>query len=141
MTYTDKETLEILRFELKFLEDGGYGRSPRTPWRPSFIYVDSPTCLNFNDPSRPHTCDGCSLMQFVPEKHRSEPVPCWTIPIGTEGQTVENLYACGSQAELEEMLKAWLRTKISKIEARLAGTESAEEMKHRESFGRVSGRA
>ena len=31
--------LEILRFELKFLEDGGYGRSPRTAWRPTNIFA------------------------------------------------------------------------------------------------------
>ncbi len=125
MTHTEKETLDILRFELKFLEDGGYGRSPRTPWRPSFVFIDSPTCLNFNDASRSNACDGCSLMQFVPEGRREEPVPCWTIPIGPEDQTVENLYAYSSQAELEETLKTWLRTKISKIEARLAAKDSA----------------
>ena len=61
MTHTEKETLDILRFELKFLEDGGYGRSPRTPWRPSFVFIDSPTCLNFNDASRSNACDGCCL--------------------------------------------------------------------------------
>lgn len=125
MTHTEKEILDILRFELKFLEDGGYGRSPRTPWRPSFIFIDSPTCLNFNDASRPNACGGCSLMQFVPAGRRDEPVPCWTIPIGAEGQTVENLYAYGSQEELEETLKTWLRTRIRKIEARLAAQTSA----------------
>ncbi len=29
-----EEVLELLRFELQFLEDGGYGRSPHTPTRP-----------------------------------------------------------------------------------------------------------
>jgi hypothetical protein len=33
--------LELLKFELKFVEDGGYGRSPRTPWRPPYILEDS----------------------------------------------------------------------------------------------------
>jgi hypothetical protein len=120
MVHSERETLDILKFELKFLEDGGYGRSPRTPWRPSFVFIDSPTCLNFNDSSRPHACTGCALMQFVPKKYQDEPVPCWTIPIGPQGETVENLYGYSSQAELEENLKAWLRVKISKLEARLA---------------------
>ncbi len=124
MSYTERETLDILRFELKFLEDGGYGRSPRTPWRPSFIFVDSPTCLNFNDSARPHPCGGCSLMQFVSEAHQGEPVPCWTIPIGPNGQTVENLYGYSTQEELEKALKAWLREKIAKIEAHLAAEDS-----------------
>ncbi len=125
MPHTERETLDILKFELKFLEDGGYGRSPRTPWRPSFAFVDSPTCLNFGDSSRPNPCTGCALMQFVPEGRRQEPVPCRTIPIGREGQTVDDLYAYGSQAELEETLKAWLRAKISKMEAHLAAKDSA----------------
>jgi hypothetical protein len=120
MKLTERETLHILKFELKFLEDGGYGRSPRTPWRPSFVFVDSPTCLNFDDSSRSNPCTECSLMQFVPEGHRLESVPCWTIPIGPNGQTVENLYGYNSQEELEEALKVWLRAKINKIEAHLA---------------------
>ena len=66
------ETLELLRFELKFLEDGGYGRFPRAPWRPSFIFEDSPTCLNFGDPSRTIPCEECVLMQFVPEELKAE---------------------------------------------------------------------
>jgi hypothetical protein len=46
--------------------------------------MDSPNCLNFNDRSRPNACDGCSLMQFVPDGLRDEPIRCWTIPIGPE---------------------------------------------------------
>lgn len=125
MAHSERETLNILKFELKFLEDGGYGRSPRTPWRPSFVLVDSPTCLNFDDASRPNPCNECSLMQFVPGGHTEESVPCWSIPIGPEGQTVENFYAYSTQAELEEALKSWLRQKIAKIEAHLAVKESA----------------
>jgi hypothetical protein len=40
-----QQILELLKFELKFLEDGGYGRSPHTPWRPQLIFEDSPSCL------------------------------------------------------------------------------------------------
>jgi len=32
MTHDDQDLLELLTFELKFLENEGYGRSPRTPW-------------------------------------------------------------------------------------------------------------
>lgn len=31
MLKEDRDVLEVLRFELDFLENGGYGRSPRTP--------------------------------------------------------------------------------------------------------------
>src|SRR5262249_30721968 len=83
---------EVLQFELDFLEQGGYGRSVRTPWLPKVPFVDSPSCLNFNDPERPHPCKGCVLMEFVPEQHRSERVPCHHIPLTPSGATVESLF-------------------------------------------------
>jgi len=116
--------LEVLRFELKFLEDGGYGRSPRTPWRATNIFEDSPTCLNFGDPSHPHPCNECFLMQFVPEKKQGERVPCHFIPLTAKGETVDDFYRWGTQIEVEEALKNWLRKEIKRIEA-LEGSEQA----------------
>jgi hypothetical protein len=69
------EMLELLKFELKFVEDGGYGRSPRTPWRPPYILEDSPSCPNLGDPSRPYPCSECRLITFVPSELRSERSP------------------------------------------------------------------
>ena len=121
------EILELLRFELKFLEDGGYGRSPRTPWRPSFIFEDSPTCLNFGDPSRTIPCSECILMQFVPVGQRAQRVPCRHIPLTENGDTIEHLYRHSTQAELEDALKNWLRKEITRIEAQcVASVQSAE---------------
>jgi len=114
--------LEVLRFELKFLEDGGYGRSPRTPWRATNIFEDSPTCLNFGDPSHPHPCNECFLMQFVPEEKQGERVPCHFIPLTAKGETVDDFYRWGTQIEVEEALKNWLRKEIKRIEA-LEGSE------------------
>ena len=109
--------LEVLRFELKFLEDGGYGRSPRTPWRATNIFEDSPTCLNFGDPSHPHPCNECFLMQFVPEEKQGERVPCHFIPLTAKGETADDFYRWGTQIEVEEALKNWLRKEIKRIEA------------------------
>ena len=106
--------LEVLRFELKFLEDGGYGRSPRTPWRATNIFEDSPTCLNFGDPSHPHPCNECFLMQFVPEKKQGERVPCHFIPLNNDGETIEDLEE--NQAKLEREVTKWLRDRIKEIE-------------------------
>jgi hypothetical protein len=53
MTDENRALLEMLKFELRFLEEGGYGRSPRTPWKPTRTFQDSPSCLNFDDPARP----------------------------------------------------------------------------------------
>jgi hypothetical protein len=126
MAQDERETLELLRFELKFLEDGGYGRSPRTPWRASQTFEDSPTCLNFDDPSRPHPCSECSLMQFVPEQCREEAIPCRFIPLGPHGENVDYFYRCGTQPELEESLKGWLRRQITRIESHLRPLQPAQ---------------
>ena len=116
MTQDDRDILEVLKFELKFLEDGGYGRSPRSPWRPTYIFEDSPSCLNFNDPARPLPCGECPLMEFVPAESREESAPCRFIPINEKGQTIDYFYRCGTQREMEEALGRWLRERISGIE-------------------------
>jgi hypothetical protein len=127
MAHSDREVLEILRFELQFLEDGGYGRLPRASWRPSFVFTDSPTCLNFDDSSRPHACSACALLRFVPEGQHEEPTPCWSIPVGTNGESIEDLYRCGTQLELEEALKGWLQGEIHRLEASLAPAANGEQ--------------
>jgi hypothetical protein len=70
MAQDERDLLDLLKFELKFLEDGGYGRSPHAPWRRQTAFEDSPTCPNFGDPTRPHSCAECLLMRFVPRELR-----------------------------------------------------------------------
>ncbi|HTT21937.1 MAG TPA: hypothetical protein VMG82_23610 [Candidatus Sulfotelmatobacter sp.] len=116
MAKDDRDILDILKFELSFLEDGGYGRSPHDPWRAPAIFEDSPICPNFCDPARPHPCESCLLEQFVPEGQRKESIPCRLIPLTSDGMTVEDLYRIGSQIEMEEALAKWLRAQIARIE-------------------------
>jgi hypothetical protein len=116
MAQDDRDILEILKFELSFLEDGGYGRSPQAPWRAPAIFEDSPICPNFCDPARPHACESCLLEQFVPEGQQKESVPCRFIRLTEQGLTVEDLYRTGSQAEMEVALAKWLRAQIERIE-------------------------
>src|ERR1039458_6325274 len=59
MSEEKRELLEKLKFELAFVEDGGYGRSVRTPHKPTSPFQDSLTCLILGDPSRPHPCAEC----------------------------------------------------------------------------------
>ena len=33
MPQDDRNTLEVLKAELNYVQKGGYGRSPREPWR------------------------------------------------------------------------------------------------------------
>ena len=125
MAQDARDILEVLRFELGFVEDGGYGRSPHAPWRAPAIFEDSPICPNFCDPARPHPCETCLLEQFVPEARRAESVPCRFIQLTEQGQTVEDFYRTGSQVEMEEALARWLRAQIDKIEKERAVATNA----------------
>ena len=116
MAKDDRNLLDLLKFELKFLEDGGYGRSPHTPWRHPLVFEDSLTCLNFGDPARPHPCSECLLMDFVPAELKDQPSPCRLIPLTPKGETADYFYRCGTQMELEEALAGWLRNQVSEIE-------------------------
>jgi len=116
MAKDERDLLDLLKFELKFLEDGGYGRSPRTPWRRPLAFEDSLTCLNFGDPARPHPCRECLLMEFVPAELKDQVSPCRLIPLTPKGETADYFYRCGTQLELEEALAGWLREQISQIE-------------------------
>ena len=116
MAQDGRDILEVLKFELNFLLDGGYGRSPHAPWRAPAVFEDSPICPNFCDPARPHPCDSCLLEQFVPQGQKKESVPCRFIPVSKDGRTIEDLYRTGSQIEMEEALANWLRAQIERIE-------------------------
>jgi len=116
MAQDDRDILDVLRFELSFLQDGGYGRSPRMPWRAPAVFEDSPICPNFCDPAHAHPCESCLLEQFVPQGQRSESIPCRFIALTKDGQTVEDLYRTASQVEMEEALANWLRAQIERIE-------------------------
>lgn len=121
MLKDDRDILEILRFELDFIENGGYGRSVRTPWKPTSIFQDCLTCINFGDPNRTHPCNECLLMDFVPPDRRSESLPCHHIPLNVAGETVARLERRENQQELEEAVKNWLHATIRRLEEERAG--------------------
>ena len=114
MAKDDRDILELLKDELAFIEQGGYGRSVRTPWLPKSVFQDSLTCINFGDPDRAHPCDECHLIDFVANEHHS--VPCHFIALNEAGETIEDLEAQDNQAKLEATLKQWMRAKIKQIE-------------------------
>jgi hypothetical protein len=116
MAKDDRDQLDLLKFELKFLEDGGYGRSPHTPWRRPLAFEDSLTCPNFGDPAHTIPCSDCLLMEFVPAELKDQVSPCRLIPLTSKGETADYFYRCGTQLELEEALTGWLRDQISQIE-------------------------
>lgn len=116
MAKDDRDILAILKFELDFLENGGYGRSVRTPWKETSLFQDSLTCINFGDPARTRPCDECLLMDFVPKDLRSTSVPCHQIPMSDQGESLEVIQLRRGRLEAEEALKNWLRQAIHRIE-------------------------
>jgi hypothetical protein len=120
MSKDERDVLELLRAELDYLEKGGYGRRVRTPRKPTSIFQDSLTCLNFGYPYRAHPCDECFLDALVPPERHAEEVPCHHIALDAEGTTVEDIESEDNQQKLEEKVKAWLRSKIMEIEEQRA---------------------
>ena len=118
MSTDERDPLELLKAELDFIEKGGYGRSVRTPWKPTSVFQDSLSCLNYGYPYRAHPCSECLLDDFVPVGQHATLVPCHHIPLDAEGETVEELELADNQQLLEEKVKAWLRARIKEIEDR-----------------------
>ena len=116
MRKDERDVLEVLKFELEFLQKGGYGRSSRAPWRPQVIFEDSPTCMNYNCKENPAPCSDCVLMHWVPSESRAEKIPCRHIPLGATGETLYSLYRYGDSHEVEEAVGTWLRATIARLE-------------------------
>jgi hypothetical protein len=127
MAKDDRDILETLKQELDFIEKGGYGRSVKTPWKPTSSFQDSLSCLNYGYPYKAHPCSECFLIDFVPMKGCAEKVPCHHIPLNEKGDTIESLEAEENQQKLEENLKTWLRAKIKKMEEARAAQEAEQQ--------------
>ena len=111
-----RDVLEVLRAELQFVEEGGYDRSPATPWKWASTFRHSPSCVNFNDAARTHPCTDCLLIDFVPVAGLSQDLPCHHIPIGPAGETVQAMERQDDVLDLENTLASWLRATIQRIE-------------------------
>jgi len=114
MPIDTRDLLTVLRNELKFLNEGGYAKQGTL--HPSFLFEDSPTCLNYRDPARSHSCSGCVLLKFVPQDKWSKPIPCRQIPLNACGETLDGMYRYGTPFELESALRKWLEDRIQELE-------------------------
>jgi hypothetical protein len=127
MAKDKRDLLDVLKAELAFLEKGGYQVIARVPWRPQFLFQDSPTCLNF-DPSEPQVpCSDCVLVQLLPEKLRDKKIACRYIPLNELGETIDSFYRSGTQEELEASFSRWLKTTIARLEQEKAEVFRASE--------------
>jgi len=114
MTSSKHEIIETLRYELNFLEQGGYEKSVRgeglpSPFRTGF------SCLNFGDPLRRHACHECTLYEFAPEAARTDDIPCHAIELAP-GVTIASLLQSGDRQRLVQLLERWLRDTIARLE-------------------------
>jgi len=116
MTQNSREVLEVLKLELNFIQKGGYGRSVKTPWKPTSIFEDSPICLNYADPEKPSPCTHCLLIDFVLPEDRKKAVPCHHIPLNSAGETVDALDWQLDQHRMEEEVERWLCSTINQLE-------------------------
>jgi hypothetical protein len=121
MAKDERELIELLTSELVFIEQGGYGRSVRTPWKVPSPFRESLTCVNYALPEKTHPCAECHLIDYVPAEKRREELPCHFIPLNAAGDTVQSLGRADNQMKLEGSLKEWMRVKIKELE----GTASA----------------
>jgi hypothetical protein len=113
------EIIEQLKLERDILKDGGYGRSVRTPWKPTTLFRDSVTCLNFGETVKKRPCNECLLWEWVPEACRHEDIPCHFIPLNEDGDTVESLEEEGDREKAERALLGWLEKTIGRLEEQL----------------------
>lgn len=125
MANDKRDLLTVLKKELEFLNKGGYRQKARVPWRPQFIFQDSPTCLNFDPAKEARPCTDCVLTQLAPEDARAKKIPCRYIPLNEKGETIDSFYRSGTRRELEDSFGKWLRSTIERLENRQAGRAEA----------------
>jgi hypothetical protein len=116
-----REVLQILRYELNYLEQGGFERDS------ALLGIQSPflgtfACINFGDPLRSHACRNCLLHQFVPADKMTEEFPCHHIRLNDAGETVADLLKKNDPQGMIKALEQWLRSTISALEDN-AGTQ------------------
>ncbi len=116
MQRDERDLLDVLKSELKFLDEGGYARSPGQSWRPVYVFEDSPNCMSHDYEVNPRSCGDCSLMQLVPPEFRSGKHPCRHIPLNAAGETLDSLYRHADDQEIEEAVRKWLQVTIAHLE-------------------------
>jgi len=122
-----RDTLDVLKNELNFLEKGGYGRSVREPQKATSLFQDSPTCFCY--PDREHE-ECCLLSRFIPPEHRADPVPCHFIRLNDNGDTVSSMEDRDDRQLLEEAVRGWLTKTIAVLEAERNSPGASEARAH-----------
>ena len=114
------EIIVQLKLERDILKSGGYGRSVRTPQKPTKLFRDSVTCLNYGETVKLHPCEECLLWEWVPEDHQHDDLPCHFIPLNEQGDSIASLEDSGDREEAEKALLDWLDSVIEHLQVELA---------------------
>jgi hypothetical protein len=109
--------LTALKEQLVFFENGGYGHTFRSGWRPTLLLRDSPLCLNAMFPGT-RSCRECILLNLIPIEKRGCLLPCHQIPIDEAGVTIAKLYDEGTPERLDRTFHDWLCATIRQLEAK-----------------------
>jgi hypothetical protein len=118
------DVIEELKIEKSILQDGGYGRSVRTPWKETQLFHDSISCLNYGEGEKLRPCSDHFLYEWVPPEHREKEFPCHYIPLNDRGDTIGSLELAGDREGAERALLEWLDRTIRMLEEELARQES-----------------
>ncbi len=110
------DVLQMLRYELNYLEQGGFERD-RALFGTESPFLGTFACINYGDPLRAHACRECVLHQFAPKDKQTEEFPCHYIPLSASGETIADLIEKKDPNRMATALKEWLRATIAQLEA------------------------
>ena len=106
--------LGVLRDALRFIEGGGYASLDRDGNSP--VIREFPACFLSDQAREALSCAECPLVEFAPPAGRSRPSPCCAIPVGPDGETVEQVAARGDRSHFERVVSEWLKSTIVRVE-------------------------
>ena len=111
-----KPLLEALKYELYFLERGGYCFEQSVSPKSKLFFRDSVTCLNYGSLDTRESCSKCVLARFIPEPNKDSELACHCIPLNELGDTLASMPNKKDPKEIEELVRNWLRAKIRELE-------------------------
>lgn len=112
MTSDNRNLLDVLKQELRFIEAGGYRNSPSAERRPEIIFQDPPTCLNFDRSKTIRPCHECTMARLVPSDCLGERFLCRHLPLNDTGFTIDRYDRLGACGNKEAAVRDWLRKRI-----------------------------
>lgn len=116
MARDHRDMIEVLRFELYVLQQGGYRTGNAGGWAPMSYFRDSPTCLNFGETALRRPCRDCLLAEFIPGNYQNETPACHTISLDEHGNTIASLGRGYNRLAVEEAVFGWLRETVARLE-------------------------